>query len=224
MPPPLPPPPSWTKGRSANRSPKECVWRVAESTKERECEARPHREGMCDVRPPREEALFFVDVFLKRLCTYEVSETARAGALNGAEGRSPHALTLQRGRGGKEFHSHYGESFGGLHSNKSHCTIYSHFYCVRILLCPPRRTGWTPASRPPPMQKRGATAISLNSESFGGIGTSTFNGSRSLHSCCFYDIFFVACAMQWVVDSWSVLGSFRKGAVRKRTSSYVKTS
>ena len=77
---------------------------------------------MCDVRPPREEALFFVDVFLKRLCTYEVSETARAGALNGAEGRSPRTLTLQK-RWGGQFHSHDGESFWGLHSNKSHRMI-----------------------------------------------------------------------------------------------------
>jgi hypothetical protein len=117
-----------------------------------------------------------------------INVNTRARTLNGAEGRSPRALTLRKRQGG-QFHSHYGESFWGLHLNKSHRTIYSHFYCVRILLCPPGRAGWTPASHAgqptPPMRKRGDTAISFNGESFGGIGTSIRNGSQSLHSCCF---------------------------------------
>jgi hypothetical protein len=71
---------------------------------------------------PEWEALFFVDMLIEGLRTHEVSETARACALNGAEGRSPRTLTLQK-RWGGQFHSHDGESFWGLHSNKSHRMI-----------------------------------------------------------------------------------------------------
>ena len=187
-----PPPPSWTKGRTASGSPKECVWRVARK-KESVKRALTEREDVMFALPER-EALFFFDGLIKGLCTHKVSETARARALNGAEGRSPRALTLRKRQGG-QFHSHYGESFWGLHLNKSHRTIYSHFYCVRILSCPLGRAGCTPASHAgqptPPLQKRGGIAISFNGESFGGIGTSICNGLHSLHSCCFYDIFFL---------------------------------
>ena len=166
------------------------MWRVAQK-KESVKRALTERESVLFALPER-EALFFVDVLIKGLRMHEVSETARERALNGAEGRSPHALILQK-RQGRQFHSHYGESFGGLHSNKSHRTIYSHFYCVRILSGPPRRAGWMPTSHASqlttPMQKRGDTAISFNGESFGRIGTSICKGSYSLHSCCFYDIF-----------------------------------
>ena len=190
-----PPPPSWTKRRTASGSPKESMWRIAQK-KESVKRALAERESVMFTLPER-EALFFVDVLIKGLCTHEVSETARACALNGAEGRGPRALTLRKRQGG-QFHSHYGESFGGLHSNKSHRTIYSPFYCVGILSCPPRRAGWTPASHAsqptPPGQKMGDTAISSNGESFGGTGTSICKGSHSLHSCCFYDKSFLLCA------------------------------
>ena len=86
----------------------------------------------------------------------------------------------------------------------------------------PAQAGRVDAGQPtPPMRKREAIAISFNGESFGGIGTSICNGSPSLHSCCFYDICFVASVMQWVVDSWSVLE--REQYVEVNTSSYVKT-
>ena len=78
--------------RTASGSPKESMWRIAQK-KESVKRALAERESVMFTLPER-EALFFVDVLIKGLCTHEVSETARARTLNGAEGRSPCALTL----------------------------------------------------------------------------------------------------------------------------------